>query len=87
MGCLSLSHNCLNRLTAQPDPDEAREDREATGGAEGREPKADGHGSAADRPPCQTQETTRHSHPHSELIIVHPKRAEDNNHDGIYVPE
>ena len=48
-------------LTAQPDPDEARQDREAAGGAEGGEPKADEHGSAADRPPCQTQETTRHS--------------------------
>ena len=51
----------LGRLTAQPDPDEARQDREAAGGAEGGEPKADEHGSAADRPPCQTQETTRHS--------------------------
>ena len=61
VGCLPLSHNCLSRLTAQPDPDEARQDREAAGGAEGGEPKADEHGSAADRPPCQTQETTRHS--------------------------
>ena len=62
VGCLPpLPHNCLSRLTAQPNPDEARENREATGRAEGGEPKADGHGSAANRPPCQTQKTTRHS--------------------------